>query len=240
MLIDQNIDSQKYVDIVLISDLVSYANNKNHKYGWFFQQDGAPSHQSKETYESLSTKLNILPGWTPNSPDLNPIELLWGIIKKILKKKEISSIQEFKNTIVEIWDAIPMDTINRIVSSFPERVRMCLEKGGESIQCFIRNNMHCIPEFYCCKEEDSPVLWTNEDDELLKNKVNELGSHWKKLVYFFPNRTSNEIKLRYAKLNLEIRAKKMIIEVPSINELLQHVGPKNGAHSKLNFFFISE
>ena len=86
--IDQNIDSKSYIDIVPGSSFITFAITKNHKYGWFFQQDGVPAHHSKETYHGLKSKLNVLPGWPPHSIDLNPIELLCGVIKKVLKKKK--------------------------------------------------------------------------------------------------------------------------------------------------------
>ena len=111
--------------------------------------------------------------------------------------------------IVEIWDSVPMSTINRIASSFSNRVRMCLEKGGESIQCFARSNLDCIPEFFRCKEVNYLTLWTNDDDELLKFYVNKIVYHLKKISYYFPNRTSNEIKQRYWKLYLILKTKKI-------------------------------
>jgi len=56
----------------------------------------------------LSNILNILPDWPPNNPDLNPIELLWGTMKNILKKKEILDKSTFICIMKEIWEAIPI------------------------------------------------------------------------------------------------------------------------------------
>ena len=48
----------------------------------YFQQDNAPCHKSRKTLGWLAQKnVNVL-DWLPSSPDLNPIENLWSIVKK--------------------------------------------------------------------------------------------------------------------------------------------------------------
>lgn len=39
--------------------------------------------------------------------------------------------------------------------------------------------------------------WTKEEDNLLEEKVNELGQHWNKIVNFFHGRSENNIKNRW-------------------------------------------
>lgn len=46
-----------------------------------------------------------------------------------------------------------------------------------------------------------PVLcngpWTKEEDNLLEQKVNEVGQHWNKIIKFFKGRSTNNIKNRW-------------------------------------------
>jgi len=55
---------------------------------WFFQQDGSPGHRPKKIksyIKNWSTK-KILPH-PAQSPDLNPIELIWAQMKRMVEKK---------------------------------------------------------------------------------------------------------------------------------------------------------
>ncbi len=55
---------------------------------FIFQQDLAPAHTAKSTKSWLNDHGVGVLDWPANSPDLNPIENLWGIVKrKIMKKR---------------------------------------------------------------------------------------------------------------------------------------------------------
>ncbi len=48
---------------------------------FIFQQDLAPAHTAKGT--KTGSMVNVL-DWPANTPDLNPIENLWGIVKRMM------------------------------------------------------------------------------------------------------------------------------------------------------------
>lgn len=74
-----SVNADEYQRIVYASRMI---DDMNERYGvgkWLFMQDGAPCHTSFTTTQMFyNKKVCLLPGWPPNSPDLNPIEMLWG------------------------------------------------------------------------------------------------------------------------------------------------------------------
>ena len=53
-----------------------------------FQQDNAAIHTSKLTKDWFKTKNIEVLDWPTKSPDLNPIENLWGIVSRRLHKNK--------------------------------------------------------------------------------------------------------------------------------------------------------
>ncbi|KAK8797500.1 hypothetical protein WA158_005846 [Blastocystis sp. Blastoise] len=82
--IDGIMDTNKYLDV-----LREYLKKSEEKMGLkrsedVFQQDGAPCHTSKKALHGFHiSKIHRL-NWAPQSPDLNPIEMIWARIKREL------------------------------------------------------------------------------------------------------------------------------------------------------------
>jgi hypothetical protein len=76
VMMPHHVNAAEYQAAVLDNQLEWQANAQYGVNTRFFVQDGALMHTSMPTIDAIDQYMNILPGWPPNSPDLNPIETL--------------------------------------------------------------------------------------------------------------------------------------------------------------------
>jgi len=68
-----------------------------------FQQNLAPCHCSKKVKKFLSDNNIEVLKWPGDSPDLNPIENLWAIIKKELQNYDCTTTTKLIGATISIW-----------------------------------------------------------------------------------------------------------------------------------------
>jgi transposase len=70
--------------------------------------------------------------WPPYSPDLSPIEELWGELERRRSEQfGVAATQdELKQQLREIWKAIPQSVIDNFVASFRTKLRRCVAARG--------------------------------------------------------------------------------------------------------------
>ena len=80
---------------------------------------------------ALLKKLRVkVMDWPSMSPDLNPIEHLWGILKKKVEERKVSNIQQLRDVVMEEWKRIPVATCEALVNSRPKSIKAVLESNG--------------------------------------------------------------------------------------------------------------
>ncbi len=94
---------------------------------FIFQQDLAPAHSAKAT--STWFKHHGIPvlNWPANSPDLNPIENLWGIVKRKMRYARPNNAEELKATIRATWALITPEQCHRLIDSMPRRIAAVIQ-----------------------------------------------------------------------------------------------------------------
>ncbi len=129
--IEGNMDSNIYCDILKQKMMPSLQ-----KLGQMtvFQHNNDPKHTAKIT-TALLMKLKVkVMEWLSMSPDLNPIEHMWGILKRMVEKHHVSNIQQLSDVIMEEWKRIPTTACAALVNSMPRRIKAVLNNNGASIK----------------------------------------------------------------------------------------------------------
>ncbi|KAK3510401.1 hypothetical protein QTP70_005894 [Hemibagrus guttatus] len=81
---------------------------------WVLQQDNDPKHTSKSTFEWLKKNKMKTLEWPSQSPDLNPIEMLWHDLKKVVHARKPSNVAELQQFCKDEWAKIPPQRCNRL------------------------------------------------------------------------------------------------------------------------------
>mmetsp|Transcript_34259 Transcript_34259/g.39966 ORF Transcript_34259/g.39966 Transcript_34259/m.39966 type:complete len:107 (+) Transcript_34259:816-1136(+) len=95
-------------------------------------QDGAPAHSAKITKEFLSNSNVKLMEWPAKSPDLNPIETVWGMMKARIRVDAFATAETLQKEVMKAWDSISQDQINELVLGFKNRVNKMVERKGKA------------------------------------------------------------------------------------------------------------
>ncbi|KAK3527885.1 hypothetical protein QTP86_010205 [Hemibagrus guttatus] len=101
------------------------------KQTWVLQQENDPKHTSKSTSEWLKKNKMKTLEWPSQSPDLNPIEMLWHDLKKVVHARKPSSVAELQQFCKDEWAKIPPQRCNKLIASYGKRlIAVVVAKGG--------------------------------------------------------------------------------------------------------------
>jgi N-glycosylase/DNA lyase len=90
-------------------------------------------------------------------------------------------------------------------------------KNRSAKQCKERYNNYLAPEI-------ENIAWTEEEDELLRSKIFEMGKRWTEFRKYFPNRGSNNIKNRWHKILChQSWAKELSKESSNANKIAHYI-----------------
>ena len=94
--------------------------------------DNASAHKAKIIKKFLNNHYIPMLNWPACSPDLNFIENIWNLLKNQLQahNPHLQQIDEIKQAVVEEWNAIPLEKIQKYVDSMPGQIQEVISKAG--------------------------------------------------------------------------------------------------------------
>ena len=98
-----------------------------------FQQDGDPKHTAKIIKTWLENQNFSVMKWPAQSPDMNPIENLWSILKRRLEKYNNlpSNVHELWERTQQEWYNIEPQIIKNLIDSMPRRLKALKRSKGK-------------------------------------------------------------------------------------------------------------
>ena len=100
-------------------------------------EDGNSAHGLKNDMmrrykESLG--INTLDGWPPSSPDFNPIENIWRLLKQRIGIRQglgpYLKVEQLKQALREEWETLTQDEIRKYISNMRERLQQAIDRDG--------------------------------------------------------------------------------------------------------------
>ena len=112
---------------VLEEHLAWYRSN------WLLDDENARPHWACLVDAYLHEQDIIRMYWAPYRPDMNSIEHIWDGIGRGLEKLDPQSVnlRQLGVVVQNVWQQIPLERVQTLVSSMPRRVRALVDSRGE-------------------------------------------------------------------------------------------------------------
>ena len=126
-----SIPSDSKDSFVLIS-----LNLKENKCEAIFQHDNDPKHTSKVAQKYLQNKKIVVLDWPSQSPDMNPIEHGWRIVKdKIFSRIDhATKLDQVFEIAKEEWNKLDLSYFQNLIKSMPRRIEAVYQARGRHMK----------------------------------------------------------------------------------------------------------
>ncbi|KAG0770512.1 hypothetical protein G6F22_017224 [Rhizopus arrhizus] len=111
---------------------IEYGTNKLRleRHQVIFQHDNDPKHTSKLVKEYLEQQSYNILEWPAQSPDLNPIENMWSLLKRRLNDYETApkGMNKLYERVTKVWyDLMKPEECQKIIETMPKRINQCIK-----------------------------------------------------------------------------------------------------------------
>ena len=130
--IDGHINWESYLDLLKTTVKPEMVASRALGRVLTFQQDNARPHKKQEVMDYLGNWGYQVLEWLPQSPDLNPIENIWNVMKMKLKalRPRPRTKATMRNAMMDIWDDMGDDIREKLILTFRNRCAKCVAENG--------------------------------------------------------------------------------------------------------------
>ena len=100
-------------------------------------QDNAPAYTAASTIGEMSQRQICHIFWPINSPNLNPTEAVWDVMKDYIQQNHLSggggkrrSQDSLRKILKEAWDSLSSEDLVRLIESMPSRFQGLKDADG--------------------------------------------------------------------------------------------------------------
>lgn len=139
----EHLTAELYLNF-LQNEIVPFLENfpLNEYVNLYFQQDGAPAHNSRVVVNYLNQQFdnrwigtNGPVRWPPRSPDLTPLDFFyWAYIKEKVYKTQLLNLEDLINRITEAITSITPIQMENVLRKLGERIYCCIDMNGGHIE----------------------------------------------------------------------------------------------------------
>jgi len=131
--------AKKYLDVIMDGEMFDFWMEGMEDVGYLLMmEDGAPYHKGVASQRRVQLEEDGWIGWGPgtwpaNSPDLNPIENLWHILRSRIRKRrhQPRTSEALIEALLEEWGKLDVEIVNDLIDSMPRRLQAVIDaKGG--------------------------------------------------------------------------------------------------------------
>ncbi len=110
---------------------------------FIFQQDLASAHTAKGIKSWFNYHGVTVLDWPANLSDLNPIENLWGIVKRKMRDTtRPNNADDLKSAIKATWASITPEQCHMLIGSMPRRIDSVIHAKGGPTKYWVHRNKH--------------------------------------------------------------------------------------------------
>jgi transposase len=121
----------------VLKEVCRHAKANNMKRGtWQLLLDGASQHTSAEAKDMLaSAGISTVKDFPAHSPDLNPIERVWHLLRaqlrKLIAKHGVpANSKQLEKLVIDAWSRVSKTTARKFMQALPKRMKWVREHGG--------------------------------------------------------------------------------------------------------------